>query len=64
MLLKHGNFDQVEIELTKISTQTAISDEEGGWENEVSLAHEGWTEQPTCNRMRSISSVIGSLDVC
>ena len=44
MLLQHGNFSQVEIELTKISTQTQINDEEGAWENEVSLAQEGWTE--------------------
>ena len=49
MLLKHGTFDQVEVELTKTSMQMAINDEEGAWENDVSLAKEGWTEQPTCN---------------
>ncbi|CAE7673942.1 unnamed protein product, partial [Symbiodinium pilosum] len=41
MLLKHGTFDQVEVELTKTSMQMAINDEEGAWENDVSLAKEG-----------------------
>ena len=38
LLLKHGNFNAVEIEVAKISRQTASNKLEGGWHNEISLA--------------------------
>ena len=44
MLLQHGSFESVEVELVKRSTQLAQNEQEGGWENEVSLGQEGWTE--------------------
>lgn len=44
LLLKHGDFKTVEVEVEKISTQTAKNGVEGGWENKISLTKKGWTE--------------------
>lgn len=37
LFLKHGNFEQVEVEIAKLSKQTTSNKLEGGWHNEVSL---------------------------
>ena len=44
LLAQHGDFKTVEVELEKISTQTALNELGGAWENEISLAAQGWTE--------------------
>ena len=48
LLAKHGDFKSVEVELEKISTQTALNEVGGSWENDISLAAQGWTEQLFC----------------
>ena len=48
MLKQHGDFKTVEVEVQKISIQTSKNEVEGGWENEISLAQKGWTEQHNC----------------
>lgn len=37
LFLKHGNFAAVEMEVAKMSKQSASNTLEGGWHNEVSL---------------------------
>ena len=44
LLLKHGDFNEVEVELEKSNSQSSTNDVEGGWENEVTLSKLGWTE--------------------
>ena len=48
MLLKHGDFKAVEVELERVSTQLAENDKKGGWESEITMAQMGWTEFRVC----------------
>lgn len=46
LLLKHGSFEEVEIEIEKVSKQTEKNKVAGGWHNEVSLKEiHKWTPQ-------------------
>ena len=44
MLLQHGDFRGVEVQLTKESEQLAQNDTKGGWYSEQAMAQEGYTE--------------------
>ncbi|CAE7328664.1 unnamed protein product [Symbiodinium sp. CCMP2592] len=56
LLAKHGDFKSVEVELEKISTQTALNEVAGSWENDISLAAQGWTEVMIANAHRWAAS--------
>ena len=44
LLLQHGDFRAVEVELTKSSEQLAENDTKGGWYTVIRMAKEGFTE--------------------
>ena len=44
MLLQHGDFRGVELELTKSSEQLTQNDTKGGWYSELAMTKEGYTE--------------------
>ena len=55
MLLQHGSFRAVEVELEKRSTQTSQSDKKGGWETELSMAAMGYTQLHDCTLIMSLA---------
>ena len=55
LLLKHGSFESVEIQLVKMNSQLARNEEEGGWENEITMAARGWTECHVCMQLEAVS---------
>lgn len=44
MLLQHGDFKAVELELEKSSEQLAQNDTKGGWYSAIALGKKGYTE--------------------
>ena len=56
MLLQHGSFKEVEVQLAKKSKQTASNKVAGGWQTEVSLREiHKWSECFGCNYIPCMS---------
>lgn len=48
LLLKHGSFEQVEVEVLRYKKEEEENKLEGGWYNRITLEQEGWTPFPSC----------------
>lgn len=55
--MKHGNFADMELEVRKLSRQSARNKLEGGWHTAVSLKHEkNWTEPLACLELLHVTA--------
>ena len=57
MLLKHGSFSDVEVELQRYKNDEEQTALEGGWHTVVSLQSENWTELLGLNPSPSYKAV-------